>query len=55
MVGDYRFEGERGPMRFADLFGDKQTLGIYNYTFETHLKRPCPCARSCSAVGKLRR
>ena len=23
---DYRFEGENGPLRFADLFGDKQTL-----------------------------
>ena len=42
VVGDYRFEGERGPMSFADLFGDKQTLGIYSYMFGPDRKRPCP-------------
>jgi predicted dithiol-disulfide oxidoreductase (DUF899 family) len=26
---DYRFEGERGSVTFAGLFGDKQTLVIY--------------------------
>jgi predicted dithiol-disulfide oxidoreductase (DUF899 family) len=31
VIGDYRFEGERGPTDFAGLFGDKQTLAIYSY------------------------
>src|SRR5262245_64582225 len=29
----YRFQGERGPVGFADLFGDKQTLVAYSYMF----------------------
>jgi predicted dithiol-disulfide oxidoreductase (DUF899 family) len=39
---DYRFEGENGPVRFADLFGDKQTLVVYSYMFGPQRKRPCP-------------
>jgi len=39
---DYRFEGEHGPVRFADLFGDKQTLVVYSYMFGPQRKRPCP-------------
>ena len=26
VIGDYRFEGENGPVDFAGLFGDKETL-----------------------------
>lgn len=40
--GDYRFEGEHGPMDFAALFGDKQTLVIYSYMFGPQRERPCP-------------
>src|SRR5476651_2371032 len=29
--GDYRFEGENGPVSFAGLFGDKETLAVYSY------------------------
>ena len=33
VIGDYRFEGEDGPIDFAGLFGDKETLAIYSYMF----------------------
>ena len=42
VTGDYRFEGERGPVSLADLFGDKPTLGIYSYMFGPQRQRPCP-------------
>ena len=43
---DYRFEGENGPRRFADLFGDKQTLAVYSYMFGPQRERPCPMCTS---------
>jgi predicted dithiol-disulfide oxidoreductase (DUF899 family) len=43
---DYRFEGEEGPVGFADLFGDKQTLVIYSYMYGPQRKRPCPMCTS---------
>jgi len=43
---DYRFESERGPVGFADLFGDKQTLVIYSYMFGPQRERPCPMCTS---------
>jgi predicted dithiol-disulfide oxidoreductase (DUF899 family) len=43
---DYRFEGERGPVSFADLFGDKQTLVVYSYMFGPQRERPCPMCTS---------
>jgi predicted dithiol-disulfide oxidoreductase (DUF899 family) len=46
VVKDYRFEGEHGPVGFADLFGDKQTLVIYNYMFGPQRERPCPMCTS---------
>src|SRR5262245_52852977 len=30
---DYRFVGENGAVRFADLFADKETLVAYSYMF----------------------
>jgi predicted dithiol-disulfide oxidoreductase (DUF899 family) len=42
VVGDYRFQGERGEMSMADLFGDKQTLVIYSYMFGPQRESPCP-------------
>src|SRR6202049_2609834 len=33
VTGDYRFQGEDGPLDFASLFGDKQTLVVYSYMF----------------------
>jgi predicted dithiol-disulfide oxidoreductase (DUF899 family) len=46
VIEDYRFEGERGPVRFVDLFGDKQTLAVYNYMFGPQRERPCPMCTS---------
>ncbi len=42
VVGDYRFQGEHGPVTFADLFGSKQTLAVYSYMFGPQRERPCP-------------
>jgi predicted dithiol-disulfide oxidoreductase (DUF899 family) len=46
VIKDYRFESERGPLGFADLFGDKQTLVIYSYMFGPQRERPCPMCTS---------
>lgn len=47
---DYRFEGDNGPVSFADLFGDKETLVIYSYMFGPQRQRPCPmCTSQMSA------
>src|SRR5258708_18937560 len=42
VIGDYRFQGEEGPVDFARLFGDKQTLAVYSFMFGPERKRPCP-------------
>jgi predicted dithiol-disulfide oxidoreductase (DUF899 family) len=39
---EYRFETEAGLSDLAGLFGDKQTLVVYNYMFGPERKRPCP-------------
>ncbi len=39
---DYRFETEDGPSDLAGLFGDKETLVVYNYMFGPERKTPCP-------------
>jgi predicted dithiol-disulfide oxidoreductase (DUF899 family) len=56
VIGAYRFEGEQGPVDFADLFGDKQTLVIYSYMFGPQRERPCPmCSSLLSAwAGEAR-
>jgi len=46
---DYRFVGEQGEVSFAELFGDKETLGIYNYMFGPQRERPCPMCTSLLA------
>ena len=43
---DYGFEGEDGPVSFADLFGDKQTLVVYSYMYGPQRNRPCPMCTS---------
>ncbi len=43
---DYRFEGKDGPVNFAGLFGDKQTLAVYSYMFGPERERPCPMCTS---------
>ncbi len=46
VTGDYRFEGENGPVMFGELFGDKQTLVVYTYMFGPQRERPCPMCTS---------
>jgi predicted dithiol-disulfide oxidoreductase (DUF899 family) len=46
VVNDYRFVSERGPVTFADLFGDRQTLALYSYMFGPQRERPCPMCTS---------
>jgi predicted dithiol-disulfide oxidoreductase (DUF899 family) len=45
-VKNYNFVGEEGPVSFADLFGDKQTLVIYTYMYGPQRERPCPMCTS---------
>jgi predicted dithiol-disulfide oxidoreductase (DUF899 family) len=46
LTRDYRFESEHGPVGFAELFGDKQTLAVYSYMFGPRRERPCPMCTS---------
>ena len=46
VLGDYRFEGEDGPVDFAGLFWGKQTLVVYSYMFGPQRERPCPMCTS---------
>ena len=46
VTGRYQFEGEGGPVDFAGLFGDRQTLVVYSYMFGPQRERPCPMCTS---------
>ncbi len=46
LPADYTFEGEDGPIRFADLFAGKSTLAIYSFMFGPQRQRPCPVCTS---------
>lgn len=48
--GSYRFQGENGSYDLAGLFGDKQTLVVYNYMFGPQRERPCPMCSSMIAA-----
>jgi len=43
---NYVFEGENGKVSFTDLFGDKDSLVIYNYMYGPQRERPCPMCTS---------
>jgi len=43
---DYDFIGEKGPVNFAGLFGDKQTLVVYSYMYGPQREKPCPMCTS---------
>jgi predicted dithiol-disulfide oxidoreductase (DUF899 family) len=43
---DYTLESEKDPVRFSDLFGDKQTLIIYSWMFGPQRQRACPVCTS---------
>ena len=47
---NYAFVGENGPVQFADLFGDKQTLAIYSYMYGPKREQPCPMCTSLMAA-----
>lgn len=36
----YAFESESGPVTFADLFGDKQTLAVYSFMYGPQRLQP---------------
>jgi predicted dithiol-disulfide oxidoreductase (DUF899 family) len=44
---DYELVSPRGPVRFSDLFGDKDTLVVYSMMFGPQRARACPM---CTAV-----
>lgn len=46
----YRFDGENGPATLAEMFGDKDTLIVYNYMFGPARKAPCPSCTSFMAT-----
>ncbi|GLS19595.1 hypothetical protein GCM10007874_26120 [Labrys miyagiensis] len=51
VIGDYKFEGEKGPATLAELFGDKESLAVYSYMFGPQRERPCPmCTNLLGAV-----
>ena len=47
---NYPFVGENGPVHFADLFGDKQTLAVYSYMYGPKRAQPCPMCSSLMAA-----
>ena len=42
VTGEFQFETEDGPSDLAGLFGDHDTLVVYNYMFGPERERPCP-------------
>ncbi len=42
----YTLVGEQGPVRFAELFGDKDTLVVYSYMFGPQREQACPMCTS---------
>lgn len=47
---DYVLVGERGPVSFSSLFGDKQTLAVYSYMYGPQRAQPCPMCTSLMAA-----
>ena len=43
---DFEFIGESGPVRFSELFGDKDTLLVYSMMYGPQRKAPCPMCTS---------
>src|ERR1700720_1152013 len=43
---NYAFEGEKGPVSFADLFGDKDSLVVYSYMYGPQREGSCPMCTS---------
>ena len=47
---DYKLVGENGPVRFAGLFGNKQTLAVYSYMYGPQREQPCPISTPLMAA-----
>src|ERR1700721_2269599 len=43
---DYVFDGDEGPARRSELFGDKDTLIVYSYMYGPDMEAPCPACTS---------
>lgn len=43
---NFEVEGDKGPIAFDQLFGDKQTLVVYSFMFPSQRTRPCPVCTS---------
>jgi predicted dithiol-disulfide oxidoreductase (DUF899 family) len=44
---DYLFQGEAGPVRLSELFGDKDVLLLYGFMLGPNMERACP---SCTSI-----
>ena len=47
---NYAFVSEKGPVKFSELFGDKQTLAVYSYMYGPKREQPCPMCTSLMAA-----
>lgn len=47
---DYAFIGQDGPVKFSELFGDKQTMVVYSYMYGPKREQPCPMCTSLMAA-----
>ncbi len=43
---DYVFDGENGPVKLSELFGDKQTLLLYGFMYGPAMEKACPSCTS---------
>src|SRR5712671_7805767 len=43
---EYRFDSADGPVTFADLFGDKDTLVVYSFMYGPDREQGCPMCTS---------
>lgn len=43
---DYAFVGENGPIKLSQMFGDHDTLVVYNWMYGPQRERPCPMCTS---------
>jgi len=43
---DYTITGEKVPVKFSSLFGDKNTLVVYSYMYGPQREKPCPMCTS---------
>ena len=50
----YTFLGQTGPQTLVDLFGDKNTLVVYNFMFGPQRSVPCPVCTSFMATWEAK-